>query len=134
MKTSVLFAAFMLICSAGAGLSQRADANTGKKKEKTMISGYFEGTEPFWEMEIKDNYFVLHCSNDLVKDTLFLSRKQTHTETFVFQGENIFGIVRQSENGCVLDITEEGAPSHEIYFSYKNVTYMGCGKLTVRTE
>jgi|GEM_PF-1825675 len=108
---------------------------SGTMEGKTIITGYFEGTEPFWEMEIKDNYVVLHCINDIVKDTLLLSRKQAHTETYAFQGNKIHGIVRHSDNGgCTLDITEEGSPTHEIYFAYRNVTYMGCGRLSLRNR
>jgi len=42
----------------------------------------------------------------------------------------VFGIIRESgKGGCTLDITEEANPSHEIYLSYKNETYMGRGWL-----
>ncbi len=106
---------------------------SGTMEGKTMITGYFEGTEPFWNMEIKDNRIVLHCVNDNVRDTLILSRKQAHTETYAFRGSDIHGIVRHSgKAGCSLDITEEEKPTHEIYFSYRNVTYMGCGKLSIQ--
>jgi|GEM_PF-6675055 len=101
------------------------------KKDNPRISGYFEGNEPFWEMEINDNYFVLHCVNDIVKDTMYFSGKQAHTGTYAFKSDQVYGVLRESsKGGCILDITEDGDPTHEIYFSYKNVTYMGCGKLT----
>jgi|GEM_PF-4921531 len=91
------------------------------------IDGFFEGNEPFWNIEIKDNHFVLHCMNDTVTDTLRLSKKQTHTDIWAFHSTYIFGIIRKSYGTCKLDITEKENPSHEIYFSYKNTTYMGCG-------
>lgn len=104
-----------------------------RNDEKVLMTGYFEGNEPFWDMEIKDNQVILHCVNDTVKDTLLLSRKQTHTETYAFRGREIFGVLRRStaDGGCDLDITEEPNPTHDLYFSYKGVTYMGCGKLTL---
>src|SRR5690606_38357193 len=64
------------------------------------------------------------------KDTLYFSDKQTHTETYAFKSDQIYGVLRESsKGGCLLDITEDGDPTHEIYFSYKDVTYMGSGKL-----
>lgn len=124
---------FALIFSIQFGFSQRLNPNCDKTKGKPLISGHFEGTEPFWDMEIKDNYFILHCDNTTEKDTLYLSRKQTHTETYAFHSDNIFGIIRKSSNGgCDLDITEDGNPTHEIYFCYKNITYMGCGKWAIQ--
>ncbi|MGV3762949.1 hypothetical protein [Parapedobacter sp.] len=96
-----------------------------------LLSGFFEGTEPFWDIEIKDNKFVLHCINDTETGLIFLAKKQTHTATYAFSGKHIFGIIRESTGGgCDLDITEKENPTHEIYFSYKNATYMGCGWLT----
>lgn len=92
--------------------------------------GYFEGTEPFWDMEINGNQIKLHCINDVVTDTLRFSKKQTHTDTWAFQGRHVFGIVRESPGGCQLDITEEDNPTHEIYFNYAGATYMGCGKFS----
>src|SRR5690554_1258982 len=84
------------------------------KKDNPRISGYFEGTEPFWELEINDNYFVLHCVNDIVKDTLYFSDKQTHTETYAFKSDQVYGVLRESsKGGCILDITEDGDPTAE---------------------
>jgi len=94
-----------------------------------LFTGYFVGTEPFWNMEINGNQITLHCINDVVTDTLRLSKKQTHTDTWAFQGRHVFGIVRKSPDGCQLDITEDDNPTHEIYFHYAGATYMGCGKL-----
>lgn len=94
------------------------------------MNGRFEGTEPFWNMEIENNQVILHIVNDKLIDTLHLSDKQAHSETYAFKGRQIFGIIRESgKGGCTLDITEEDYPSHEIYFSYKNETYIGCGRL-----
>lgn len=121
------FLAFLLACSIRAGFAQPADT--------ILISGYFVGTEPFWNMKISDNHFIMHNINDLLQDTLTPSKKQAHTETYAFQSKHVYGIVRASNNGgCILDITEDEDATHEIYFSYKNVTYMGCGKLTVKRE
>ena len=121
------FLAILLACSVRAGFAQQGDP--------ILISGYFVGTEPFWNMKISDNHVIMHNINDIVQDTLFLSKKQAHTATYAFQGKHIFGVVRESgTEGCLLDITEDEDATHEIYFSYKHVTYMGCGKLTVKRE
>ncbi len=103
------------------------------KQEKTLITGHFEGTEPFWSMEIENNRIILHCVNDTLTSTFQLSAKQAHSETYAFKGQGVFGIIRKSGGGgCELDITEEEDATHEIYFSYQNVTYMGCGKMMIR--
>ena len=95
-----------------------------------QFSGFFEGTEPFWRLEVKNNTFVLHCMNDVETGVIVLSEKQTHSETYAFRSTNFFGIIRKPWAGCCeLDITEEENPTHEIYFSYKGRTYMGCGWL-----
>ncbi|MFD1772062.1 hypothetical protein [Sphingobacterium suaedae] len=103
------------------------------QRDTVTASGYFEGEEPFWDIDIKDNLLVLRCHavNRIEKDTIRLSKMQAHTETFAFHAKNIFGILRRSSGNCTLDITEEGNPTHEIYFSYLGVTYMGCGKMTI---
>jgi len=120
----------LLLSAVYIGLAQPANPIQRKKEDRRPISGHFEGTEPFWDMEVRDNVIILNIVNDTVLDTLFLSRKQTHTETYAFRGGHVFGIIRQSSGeGCQLDITETPNPTHEIYFSYKDVTYMGCGKL-----
>lgn len=94
------------------------------------FSGFFEGNEPFWNLEVKNNTFVLHCMNDMETGVILLSEKQAHSETYAFRGTNFFGIIRKPWEGCCeLDITEEENPTHEIYFSYKGKTYMGCGWL-----
>ena len=92
------------------------------------FSGFFEGNEPFWSLEVKNNRFTLRCMNDVETGVILLSKKQTHSETYAFRGTNFFGIIRKPWEGCCeLDITEEEHPTHEIYFSYQNETYMGCG-------
>ncbi|WP_157986489.1 hypothetical protein [Chitinophaga alhagiae] len=96
--------------------------------------GYFEGSEPFWNMKISNDTLVLHCINTIEKDTFYFSGKQAHTNTWAFRGKHVFGVIRKSSGTCQLDITEEENPTHEIYFSYKNVTYMGCGKLLFNTS
>ena len=94
------------------------------------FSGFFEGTEPFWSLEVKNNTFTLRCMNDVETGVIILSEKQTHSETYAFRGTNFFGVIRKPWEGCCeLDITEEDNPTHEIYFSYKGKTYMGCGWL-----
>ena len=95
-----------------------------------QFSGFFEGSEPFWSLEVKNNTFVLHCMNDVETGVILLSGKQAHSETYAFRGTNVFGIIRKPWEGCCeLDITGEDNPTHEIYFSYKGKTYMGCGWL-----
>lgn len=127
MKTTWVII-YALISCLGTGATSSAI-----EQDKTLITGRFEGNEPFWNMEIENNRIILHCVNDVLTDTLQLSRKQTHTETYAFKGQGVFGIIRESGvGGCVLDITEEEDATHEIYFSYQNITYMGCGKMTIR--
>lgn len=99
-------------------------------QQKKSLNGHFEGNEPFWNMEIKNSRIILHCGNDELTDTLQINKKQAYSETYAFKGRQVFGIIKKSgKGGCTLDITEEDHPSHEIYFSYKNETYMGCGQL-----
>ena len=94
------------------------------------FSGFFEGSEPFWSLEVENNTFTLHCVNDTETGSILLSEKQAHSETYAFRGTNFFGVIRKPWEGCCeLDITEEENPTHEIYFSYKGKTYMGCGWL-----
>jgi len=95
------------------------------------MSGYFEGNEPFWDFEIKGNTFILRCNNETEKDTLVFSQKQAHSETYAFESKNVFGVIRRANGCCDLDITEEENPTHEIYFSYQGVTFMGCGKIKI---
>lgn len=104
--------------------------NAGKQQEMSLMNGHFEGSEPFWDMKIENNRIILHCINDRLTDTLQLSRKQAHSQTYAFKGKKIFGVVRKSgQGGCTLDVSEAKNPSHAIFFSYKNETYMGCGRL-----
>ncbi|HWK98446.1 MAG TPA: hypothetical protein VNQ55_00800 [Parapedobacter sp.] len=119
----------LLMVAALSSIAVLAQQHRNSGFEEPKFTGYFEGTEPFWNMEINDNQITLHCINDIVADTLRLSKKQTHTDTWAFQGRYVFGIVRESASGCQLDITEEDNPTHEIYFHYAGATYMGCGKL-----
>ncbi|WP_040679297.1 hypothetical protein [Niabella aurantiaca] len=122
----ILKLAIMLVLAGLPG----AGVDPGPLPGELLISGHFEGNEPFWKMEITNNRIVLQCANDTLQDTLLLSRKQQHSETYAFRGRHLFGIVRYpGSGGCMLDITEEEKPSHEIYFSYRGITYMGCGKL-----
>jgi len=125
MKTTVAFSLLGCICLLAIGSASL---------QVKPLNGRFEGTEPFWNMEIENNRVILHCMNDKIVDTVQLSKKQTHTETYAFKGRQVFGIIRESgKGGCTLDIAEKDYPSHEIYFSYKNETYMGCGWLN-KTE
>lgn len=124
MKRSIWVGAFLsILCFVGAD----AGIQSGK-----IVQGHFEGTEPFWDMEINANVIQLNLMNVSLSDTLVLAKKQAHTNTYVFQGKHIIGVVRESNTVCDLDITEEPNPSHEIYFSYNDVSYMGCGRAVLK--
>ncbi|WP_460766913.1 hypothetical protein [Niabella terrae] len=121
LKTIVIFFLLSCLCSL---------ANDSVNQEALALNGHFEGTEPFWSMDIENNRVILYCINDTLTDTVQISRKQFHSETYAFKGNQLFGIIRRSgKDGCTLDIIDGEAPTHEIYFSYKNETYMGCGGL-----
>lgn len=114
------------------GFTSYPGSERRQKETPLLKSGYFEGNEPFWDFEIKENLFILRCDNKTEKDTLLLSKKQAHTETYAFKSKKVFGVIRRSNGACDLDITEEERPTHEIYFSYNGVTYIGCGKMAIR--
>ncbi|WP_353129987.1 hypothetical protein [Parapedobacter pyrenivorans] len=103
-----------------------------KQKQLTdtlTTKGFFEGSEPFWSLKIINNRYELHCINDTEIGVLTFSEKAKHSESFSFKADKIFGTIRKSNSGgCLIDITEEENPTHEIVFSYKNTTYAGCGK------
>jgi len=128
---SVKWILVILICLIQSGFSENANHEQDWVKNHP-ITGHFEGNEPFWSIEIKNNIFILHCNNDSVKDTLFLSKKQAYTETYAFRSKKVFGIIRKSSQGCNLDITEAPNPAYEIYFSFNDTTYMGCGSISLK--
>ena len=121
----------ILICLIESGFSKSANYGPDRVKNH-LITGHFEGNEPFWSMEINNNIFVLYCNNDSVKGTLYLSQKQAYAEVYAFRSKKIFGVIRKSNQRCNLDITEAANPTHEIYFNYNDTTYMGCGGISLK--
>lgn len=102
-----------------------------KSTDLLLFTGFFDGTEPFWSISFEKNLLTMEIDNETLVDSIVLSEKQTHSQTWAFRGNDIFGIIRKSHHFCTLDITEVEHPTHEIYFNYKNSTYMGCGNLSI---
>ncbi len=97
--------------------------------ETKKYSGFFEGSEPFWSLKIKDNQFLLHCNNKNVKGTLDISEKSAEGESIAFFDHKIYGVINHNwYNRCELAVTEKDSLPYEIYFSFENITYKGCGE------
>lgn len=100
------------------------------QKPIATYNGYFEGTEPFWSLEIQNNNYTLHCNNDIRKGKLSFSIKSSRGESVAFNNSNIFGIINKNENGiCDYAILEKDSINFDIIFSYNNQTYRGCGEI-----
>lgn len=96
----------------------------------SMYNGRFEGTEPFWLLEIENNNYTLHCNNEISTGKLYFSNKSSREESIAFNNSTIFGIINRSENSiCDYAILEKDSVNFDIIFSYNNQTYRGCGDI-----
>ena len=81
-------------------------------------------------MEIDSNEYVLRCNNKTSNGTLKFSQKAERGESLAFHNQQLYGIINLNwYNTCELAITEKDSLPYEIYFSFDNVTYKGCGEL-----
>lgn len=99
----------------------------------TNESSYeFEGSEPFWSMKIERDSVFLEMFNVNKTDRLKVSFAQkTHNgNSQGFTGDGIYGVIRETETGfCNLAVTEVDSLGYEIFFTYEEQTYQGCGTI-----
>lgn len=89
----------------------------------------FEGSEPFWRLEIKNDSIHLIGEYDY-SDKVNYAKSSSRGETFGFSSKNIYGIINKTwgKEVCEYAVTEEDSLSYEILFAFRGKTYRGCGK------
>jgi uncharacterized membrane protein len=96
------------------------------------LYGSFEGTEPFWSLEIKKNNYEFTGAGKTIKGNAAFSKKSERGVSYAFKDGELFGVINKSATGlCDYAITEDSA-AYEIFLSFKGVTYQGCGNLEVK--
>ena len=89
----------------------------------------FEGSEPFWRMEIQNENLFLYCSNKEVRTKVSFAEKSANGNTIGFTSKEISGIINESwDHNCCYAVTEEDTLPYEIFFVFEGKTYRGCGK------
>lgn len=107
--------------------SSRGD--TGDSVKNTGREYHFEGTEPFWRMEIQNENLFLYCSNKEVRTKVSFAEKSANGNTIGFTSKEISGIINESwDHNCCYAVTEEDTLPYEIFFVFEGKTYRGCGK------
>lgn len=103
------------------------------KNEKVQTSSYkeytfsFEGTEPFWRLDINNNNINLFINNEYSSRVEF-SKLASRGETLGFKNQNIYGFINKNwEGNCDFSISEIDLLNYEIFFVYNGKAYKGCG-------
>ena len=125
--TSTLLLFALLLCVAC------TDSNTSSQlteAPQTPTQEYiFEGTEPFWQMEIHNDSILLFCDNKEVQMRATFVEKSVNGNTIGFSNDEIYGIINENwEHNCCYSITEKDSLPYEIFFVFKGKTYRGCGE------
>ena len=123
---TLLFLA-LLLCAAC------TDSNTSSQlteAPQTPTQEYiFEGTEPFWQMEIHNDSILLFCDNKEVQMRATFAEKSVNGNTIGFSNDEIYGIINENwEHNCCYSITEKDSLPYEIFFVFEGKTYRGCGE------
>lgn len=109
------------------------DSNTSSQPteaQKTPTQEYiFEGTEPFWQMEIHNDSILLFCDNKEVQMRATFVEKSVNGNTIGFSNDEIYGIINENwEHNCCYSISEKDSLPYEIFFVFEGKTYRGCGE------
>ena len=90
----------------------------------------FYGTEPFWELSIKNGAaqgFIINDSLENEKIVFFQKTDAGSIHAFSNASQTFWGVIEHDPwNGCSTNIEEE-IYNWNIYFVYNNRTYRGCG-------
>lgn len=101
-----------------------------QKQSLEQSSHYsFEGTEPFWQMEIHNDSILLFCDNKEVQMRATFAEKSVNGNTIGFSNDEIYGIINENwEHNCCYSISEKDSLPYEIFFVFEGKTYRGCGE------
>ena len=89
----------------------------------------FEGTEPFWQMEIHNDSILLFCDNKEVHMRATFAEKSVNGNTIGFSNDEIYGIINENwKHNCCYSIAEKDSLPYEIFFVFEGKTYRGCGE------
>ena len=89
----------------------------------------FEGTEPFWQMEIHNDSILLFCDNKEVQMRATFAEKSVNGNTIGFSNDEIYGIINENwKHNCCYSISEKDSLPYEIFFVFEGKTYRGCGE------
>lgn len=100
------------------------------QEDGSSYSGVFEGTEPFWRLELDNGKYELDIQNKTLTGNFIFSNKASRGKTISFQDKDIFGFINQSPSRyCDYAITDEDSLSYEVFLHFKKVAYKGCGNL-----
>ena len=109
------------------------DSNTSSQPTEapqTPTQEYiFEGTEPFWQMEIHNDSILLFCDNKEVHMRATFAEKSVNGNTIGFSNDEIYGIINENwKHNCCYSISEKDSLPYEIFFVFEGKTYRGCGE------
>ena len=124
MRKLLPFIALLLLVSCGSEPDNPADS-----APDFVCEYHFEGTEPFWEMDIQNDSLILFCDNKEVIMKVSFAEKSANGNTIGFSNDKISGIINESwDHNCCYAVTEEDPLPLEIFFVFEGKTYRGCGK------
>ena len=124
MKHLLPFFALLLLVSCSSKHDNPADS-----AQDIVCEYHFEGTEPFWEMDIQNDSLILFCDNKEVIMKVSFAEKSANGNTIGFANDKISGIINESwDHNCCYAVTEEDPLPLEIFFVFEGKTYRGCGK------
>lgn len=90
----------------------------------------FEGTEPFWQMEILKDSIFLFCSNKEKRMQVSFAEKSENGNTIGFANDSLYGFINENwDYDCCYAITEKDSLPYEIFFVFEGKTYRGCGEI-----
>ena len=123
--TLLLFALLLCVaCKDSNSSSQPTEAPQTPTQEYI-----FEGTEPFWQMEIHNDSILLFCDNKEVQMRATFAEKSVNGNTIGFSNDEIYGIINENwKHNCCYSISEKDSLPYEIFFVFEGKTYRGCGE------
>ena len=128
MKLLILLFGMFLISHVATSEESNTRENSVQFTNSESFS--FEGTEPFWSLEInKDSLFLDLYTDTIYRMTASFSEKSARGNSIGFRNETIAGIINETWEGyCDYSISEEDSLAYEIFFTFNNKTFKGCGK------
>jgi len=120
-------------CSTKTQNKKKEENNTNKSvlHKSLNLSFNFEGSEPFWTLNIENDSVSLFIDNEY-RGKIEISEKSKDGEFFGFQNKDMFGVINKTwENYCWHAVTEKDSLAYEIYFVFKSRPYRGCGEKLV---